>query len=115
MVENSQGHSAYSEDALLAARMNVNPGGKQAHMHDGWYTKDGHKVVQSMIFPGNHPTYPNQPKGMKQILMECGINVQKIVGKCKSKFLCIFLPKFHCKLNFIEFFWGMVKKYLHDN
>jgi hypothetical protein len=29
--------------------------------------------------------------------------------------LSIFLPKFHCKLNFIEYFWGQVKKYLRDN
>ena len=29
--------------------------------------------------------------------------------------LCIFLPKFHCKLNFIEFFWGVVKCYLCEN
>jgi hypothetical protein len=29
--------------------------------------------------------------------------------------LCIFLLKFHCELNFIEFFWEVVKKYLGDN
>ncbi|CAK5267892.1 unnamed protein product [Mycena citricolor] len=39
MTDHSQGHSVYAEDALLVSRMNVNPGGKQAHMRDGWFTQ----------------------------------------------------------------------------
>ncbi|KAG2123196.1 hypothetical protein BD769DRAFT_1389338 [Suillus cothurnatus] len=35
LIDNSQGHSAYADDALLISCMNVNPGGKQAHMKDG--------------------------------------------------------------------------------
>ncbi|EPT01617.1 hypothetical protein FOMPIDRAFT_41382 [Fomitopsis schrenkii] len=66
IVDNSQGHSAYAPDALLTSRMNLRPGGKQAHMRDGWYIRDGIRVCQAMDFPPDHPTYPSQPKGMKQ-------------------------------------------------
>ena len=37
-------------------------------------------------------------------------NVQEVIAAARH--LCIFLPKFHCELNFIELFYGQVKKYL---
>ena len=46
MVDNSQGHSAYSTDALLTSRMNMKPYGKQARMQDGWYMENGLNGVQ---------------------------------------------------------------------
>lgn len=41
MVDNSQGHAAYAADALVAHKMNLNPGGAQPIMHDGWFICDG--------------------------------------------------------------------------
>ncbi|KAI0669706.1 hypothetical protein C8Q78DRAFT_977503 [Trametes maxima] len=70
MVDNSQGHSAYSDDALLTSRMNLRPGGKQARMRDGWYLREGIKVIQKMVFPQDHTKFPDMPKGMKEILEE---------------------------------------------
>jgi hypothetical protein len=168
MVDNSQGHSVYSVDALLTSRMNMKPGGKQAKMQDGWYMENGVQVAQKMCFPSNHPELPGEPKGMRQVLVERGHWRDKLVMKCGSRsknlkqdngsvaaepaakcrsgatdccakcildlqtdfleqksliqeviekagHLCIFLPKFHCELNFIEFFWGAVKRYLREH
>lgn len=44
----------------------------------------------------------SQPNFMEQKSL-----VQKVIENAGH--LCIFLPKFHCELNFIEFFWGAVK------
>ncbi|KAG1800178.1 uncharacterized protein BJ212DRAFT_1450175 [Suillus subaureus] len=35
LIDNSQGHSAYAEDALLVSCMNIHPGWKQANMWNG--------------------------------------------------------------------------------
>ena len=150
MIDNSQGHSAYSKDALLSSRMNLHPGGKQARMRDGWFMKGGQRVTQPMIFPADHLEFPDQPKGVKWVLQERGLWVNGLKLKCRDRclvgssdccakrllevqpdfqeqcslvqevieaagHLSIFLPKFHCELNFIEYFWGAIKKYLRDN
>ena len=101
-----------------------------------------------MSFGQEHPEFPNQPKGMKVVLEECGLWRAGLVMKCKDActsdtccahriiesqpdfkeqqslvqetteaagHYCIFLPKYHCELNFIEYFWGAVKKFIRDN
>lgn len=50
MVDNSQGHSAYAEDALLVSCINMNPGDKQAILCNGWFFQNGIKTTQAMYF-----------------------------------------------------------------
>jgi len=78
MVDNSQGHSAYLSDALLVSQMNVHPGSKQAHMHDGWFFCGGSKVIQSMVYPADHPMNLNAAKSIKAVLMECSLYTEHL-------------------------------------
>ena len=74
MVDNSQGHAAYAEDALLASKMNLNPGGAVPKLRDGWFMQDGCQITQPMVFPTDHPTLDaGKPKGIKQVLLERGL------------------------------------------
>ena len=49
----------------------------------------------------------NQPDFLAQKSL-----VQEVIEEARH--LCIVLPKFHCELNLIEFFWGAVKRYLQE-
>ncbi|EPS97533.1 hypothetical protein FOMPIDRAFT_1031940 [Fomitopsis schrenkii] len=71
MVDNSQGHSAYAEDALLASRMNLRSGGKQARLRDGWFVQDGKHITQQMNFPPDHPKTPGVQKVKRYLREHC--------------------------------------------
>ena len=57
--------------------------------------------VAEMII-SQQPDFVEQKSSVQEVVEEAG-------------HLCIFLPKFHCELNFIEFFWGAVKKYFQEH
>ncbi|KIJ19771.1 hypothetical protein PAXINDRAFT_152833 [Paxillus involutus ATCC 200175] len=58
LIDNSQGHSASAEDALVG------------RMRNGWFTQDGVRIEQPLLFPPDHPEFPDQLKGIKTILQE---------------------------------------------
>ena len=67
LFDHNSYHGTFAEDALDASKMNLKPGGKQPRMHDTiWNGK-----VQKMVFADG------TPKGLKQILIERGINITK--------------------------------------
>ncbi|RIA80370.1 hypothetical protein C1645_838829 [Glomus cerebriforme] len=122
----STNHRAMADNALCAQHMNLNPGGEQPVMKDIVF--ETRNIAQSMVFSSDHPKYPNKSKGIKQVLIERGLWHNGLHLDCQLYFLaqkseletviekaghrCIFYPKFHCELNFIEMYWGAAKRYM---
>lgn len=58
VFDNSSCHGLYAPDALVASRLNANPGGQQPKMREGWFMRDGERVKQSMVFECDRPDRP---------------------------------------------------------
>lgn len=160
LFDNSSNHGAFKDDALVADRMNLNSGGKQPLMRDGWFmvNKDEGpvRVPQRMRYEDDNGKI--NAKGLKWILQERGIWKEGLRLECREKWkdvegkehtrkscksgitdccarrlmsnqpdfreqkgmleeevikhghLVLFLPKFHCECNWIEYFWGDAKR-----
>ncbi len=125
VFDHSSCHAAMPDDALDANKMNVNPGGKQRVMRDGWWAGKAQKRNYSL----------GVPKGMRVVLEERGIDtrnmnadkmrevlsshsdfksekssVERFLGEEKGHIVYM-LPKFHCELNPIERVWAQAKRY----
>jgi hypothetical protein len=90
--DNASNHSAFVADALVAAKMNLMPGGKQPLLRDGWnHSQD---LPQPMVFSQNHPdiTLRGKAKGIQQVLRERGLWRDRCADG--SKF-CLICPKTH--------------------
>ena len=124
LFDQSSGHCAYANDALLAHKINVSDGGKQPFMRDTVWDGKPQKMVTSS----------GDQKGLKSLLAERGVNTTglkkedliKIVEEMRDfKFQktkveetilnqghrVMFIPKFHCELNPIERVWCHAKHY----
>lgn len=125
IFDHSSCHAAMPDDALDVNKMNVNPGGKQRVMRDGWWAGKPQKMNYSL----------GVPKGMRAVLEERGINTQnmnadklrevlgshpdfknekstieRFLGE-EKRHVVYMLPKFHCELNPIERVWAQAKRY----
>ncbi|KAF4680911.1 hypothetical protein FOZ60_012833 [Perkinsus olseni] len=70
LTDRSPIHYKFAEDALNVRKMNVKPGGKQPKMRNGWFWKAGKRQTQTMVYPDDHPEYPGQAKGLRQVCVE---------------------------------------------
>ena len=70
IFDHSSCHAAMAEDSLDVTKMNVNPGGKQRVMRDGYWNG---KVFKMNFAIGI-------PKGMKTVLQERGVDTTHMNG-----------------------------------
>lgn len=77
IFDQSSGHNCFPDDALVAKRMNVHPGGKQPKMHPGRLPNGAPQMMVNQY---------GVPKGLKQVLEERGVDTK---GKVKEELIAI--------------------------
>lgn len=86
--DNATSHTAFAEDALVASKMNLSPGGSVPKMRDTTWS-GGHQsmVIEEDYFVYNKKTKSNvnlrgQPKGIQWVLSERGLWQEGMALEC---------------------------------
>ena len=93
----SYAHKGLAIDVLNVNNMNVNPGGKQRHLHTTVISMnspplkpgciDTQGQTQTMVYPKDHPDPKprGKPKGMKAVLQEQESVWDELMMRCRAK------------------------------
>jgi transposase len=78
---------------------------------DGATTCCARRIVE------NQPDFKEQRSLVQEVIEKAGrfFLLCMLLSKVCAGHICIFLPKYHCEINFIEYFWGAVKRYLREH
>jgi hypothetical protein len=99
MFDNSCNHNAYADNALVVSQMNLKNGGKQCDACKSHAFDPMKPQCCTTGILGHQPDFASQKNHLQETIEAAG-------------HVCIFYPKFHCELNFIESFWREAKWYL---
>ena len=65
---NSTNHNAMPDNCLNIQKINLKPKGKQSLMYNIYFSSNN--ILQNMVFSSDYHIYSNQPKEIRQVLLE---------------------------------------------
>ncbi|UZO25046.1 uncharacterized protein OCT59_017333 [Rhizophagus irregularis] len=102
--DNSSNHAIFAKDALVAKKMNLKPG-ERKKWPNGGLMLECKECKEKNDDENRINCCARRVMSLEPDFLAQKGAIAEIIEKAGHK--CIFYPKFHCELNFIERYWGL--------